>query len=299
MAAIQAPGPARADVNGYAVGRFDPSERGSTWFANESLDFRGHLRPAAGLVTDFATQPLVLTGDGGSHQALVTDQLFVHLGGAFTLGDRARVGISLPVAGHESGHTVLFGGRDLHAPPRSDIGDVRLGTDLRLVGAFGAPFTLALGAQIYLPSGRRDSFTGDETLRTQTRALVAGEIGALVYAARAGLMFRPLAAHFAGAELGSELTFGGAVGTKLAGGRVVLGPELFGSAVVTGADAWRARKTPLELLLGIHGDLVADWRAGVGIGGHLTDGEGAPTIRVVASVEWAPGPSASASTSVP
>ena len=34
-------GPVWAQAQGFALNRFDPSEHGSDWFANESLDLRG------------------------------------------------------------------------------------------------------------------------------------------------------------------------------------------------------------------------------------------------------------------
>ena len=57
---VAVPRPAAAQAQGFAVDRFEPAERGSDWFANESLDFRGNMRPALGLVFDWAYKPLVL-----------------------------------------------------------------------------------------------------------------------------------------------------------------------------------------------------------------------------------------------
>jgi len=72
-----------AQATGFALDRFDPSERGSDWFTVESMDFRGHLRPAAGLVGEWAHKPLVVYGpDGTEHAALVNDQFVLHAGGA-------------------------------------------------------------------------------------------------------------------------------------------------------------------------------------------------------------------------
>lgn len=42
---------------GFALNRFNPSERGSEWFSADSLDMRGHLRPALGLTLDWAHKP--------------------------------------------------------------------------------------------------------------------------------------------------------------------------------------------------------------------------------------------------
>ncbi|MEY4514285.1 MAG: hypothetical protein RLZZ450_6407, partial [Pseudomonadota bacterium] len=40
---------AQSVSSGFALDRFEPSERGSEWFSQDSLDLRGHLRPAIGL----------------------------------------------------------------------------------------------------------------------------------------------------------------------------------------------------------------------------------------------------------
>ncbi len=285
-------GLARGDVSGFGAGRFDPAERGSTWFTGESLDLRGHLRPAAGLLGDYASRPVTVTANDGRRVTLVRQQATAHLGGAVTLADHVRLGVSVPVAAHATGQSAVVGGTASVAPPSSDLGDVRLGVDTRILGAYGEPFTFALGAQVYLPTGRRESFTGDETLRLQSRALAAGQIGPFVYAARAGVMWRPLAERFAGSALGSELTFGAAAGVKLGGAdhaALVLGPELSGSTVMGAGDgAFPARTTPVELLLGAHAGLLGDWRGGLAVGGRVADGYGAPALRLVATLEWAP-----------
>src|SRR5689334_13014887 len=89
---------AQSQPAGFAVDRYDPSERGSDWFANESLDLRGHLRPSAGVVFDYAYKPLVLNDPSGSAKLdVLRHQLFAHVGGAVTLVDRVRVGVSVPV----------------------------------------------------------------------------------------------------------------------------------------------------------------------------------------------------------
>ena len=51
---------------GFAVNRFSPSERGSDWFVLESLDFRGMVRPAIGLVGDYSYKPLVAYDQNGN-----------------------------------------------------------------------------------------------------------------------------------------------------------------------------------------------------------------------------------------
>src|SRR5207244_3936302 len=73
---------AQALQRGFALDRFDPSERGSGWFVLESLDFRGKARPSIGVVGDYAHKPLVAYDDrtGKEIAAIVEHQLFAHVG---------------------------------------------------------------------------------------------------------------------------------------------------------------------------------------------------------------------------
>src|SRR5262249_53117703 len=87
---------AGAQPPGFAVDRFDPSERGSDWFVLESLDFRGHLRPAAGMVVEYGYRPLAIyNGDGTVRSNLVQDSLVLHPGASLVLWDQLRVGFDL------------------------------------------------------------------------------------------------------------------------------------------------------------------------------------------------------------
>src|SRR5580704_17622834 len=84
---------------GFVLNRFEPSETGSEWFANDTLDIRGNFRPALGVVADYGYKPYVLDNpDGSQNRSIVTDQLYLHVGGSVVLFDRPRLGISLPVA---------------------------------------------------------------------------------------------------------------------------------------------------------------------------------------------------------
>jgi OOP family OmpA-OmpF porin len=283
--------PALAQV-GFDVDRFDPSERGSEWFAMDSLDLRGHLRLAAGIVGDFAYRPLVLYNpDGSLGASIVRNQYFLHPGGSIVLWDRLRFGVNVPIAVFEDGRTETVRGTTYPAPTSAAMGDVRLGADVRLLGEYGRPFTLAFGAQVFLPSGSRPQYTGDGTVRLLPRLQAAGQVGVFMYAVRVGFDYRPLSGSFDGSQLGSDLLFGAAAGVKVLGDRVVLGPELSGSTILTsGQGPFKTPNTPYEILFGGHALLARDWRFGAAIGPGLSRGLGSPEIRVLGSIEWAPGP---------
>lgn len=289
---LTSPQSAAAQARGFAVNRFEPSDRGSDWFANESLDFRGDVRPALGLVFDWAYKPLVLRDpndvQGDSRGNVITDQVFMHAGGVLVFHDRVRVGADLPVALFQDGEDVSAAAVAARAPEKAAFGDARLSGDVRVIGEYGARFSAAVGAQVYLPTGSRSLFTGEGTARVTPRVLVAGDIEGFPYAAKLGFAFRPFDSSFEGRPLGSEAIFSVAVGVK-ANDQFVFGPELYGSTVVTGGDgAFRTRNTPLELLVGAHLTVANHWQTGMAVGPGFTRGDGCPTMRVLFSVEFAP-----------
>jgi OOP family OmpA-OmpF porin len=110
-----------------------------------------------------------------------------------------------------------------------------------------------------------------------------------VYAARLGFAYRAQNDPFGSVPQGSEVIFGGAAGMRFANGKMLAGPEIFGSTVVTGADAFFSKAaTPFEVLFGMHYTDPSGVRLGGGFGPGLTRGLGAPQLRFVVAVEWAP-----------
>ncbi len=273
---------------GFALNRFDPSERGSDWFSTESLDLRGTHRAAFGLVADWAHKPLVLYDkDGDEMAAVVENQLFAHLGFGYVMWDRVRFGLSAPVALVNAGEEV--GGASIEEG--ATIGDLRLGGDVRLMGVYGDPLTAAFGMHVHLPTGSQEAFTGDGKVRIVPRLAVAGNVGAMAYSGRLGLNVRTQNENFGDEPFGSEMLFGAAVGARLMEGKLLVGPEVYGSTVVSdGGDGLFSRKTtPFELIAGGHYRIGDQWRLGAGVGPGLTRGFGAPKVRVLASIEWFPG----------
>ena len=292
LASASTSNPARAQ--GFALDRFEPSERGSEWFYNDTLDLRGHARPAIGLVGDYGYKPLVVyNADGSERGAIVRHQLFAHLGGSLVLWDRVRLGLNLPFALYQTGDSPSTAGVSA-ASPGSAVGDLRLSADLRLFGEAGDVITGAVGFALYMPTGSRDNFTSDHTFRFAPRAAIAGDVPladdvAFAYGARLAFDYRDLTDTFAGTTnpLGSEFLIGASAGVHLLEKKLLIGPEIFGSTVTSSGSFFEKRTTPLEWLIGGH-YAVSDWRFGAGIGSGLTRGFGAPAVRALLSAEWAP-----------
>jgi OmpA-OmpF porin, OOP family len=289
VAAFGRAAPACAQAGGFAIDRFEPSERGSEWFVLDSLALRGHLAPAVGVVADYGYKPLLLRDQSGRELGqLVKHQPFFHLGGSIVLWNRLRVAANLPLS-------PAVRGQGVPAAPQyrvnqgAALGDLRLSADARLFGKYRGPLTGALGASLWLPTGTRSAFAGDGKIRLSPHAVLAGDIGMFAWSARLGFSYRAHDESFAGAKLGSELLLAGAAGVRTLAGKLLVGPELYGSTVVQGG-AFRKRGTPLEALLGAHYLHADAWRFGAGIGTGFTQGFGSPELRVVASAEWVPQP---------
>jgi OOP family OmpA-OmpF porin len=276
---------------GFALDRYLPSAAGSDWFAADSLRIEGHLVPALRVVADYGADPLVFyNADGSRRFVLVKSQLFAHVGGTLALWNRLRVGFNLPVAAYQNGDSGTFNGETFNAPTSGGLGDLSLTVDARLLGRYGDPFAVAVGAAVFLPTGPRSRFLGEGTVRVMPRLTVAGTVAIFMYSASAGLMLRSQS-EFAGVERGSEMTFSAAAGVALLGRRLVVGPEVYGA---TGVGNWAGgtalRQTPTEALLGAHYKVTPDWTVGVAGTFSLTTGFGSPEERFLASLAWAPGP---------
>ncbi|HYP88967.1 MAG TPA: transporter, partial [Polyangiaceae bacterium] len=275
------PATALAQNAGFAIDRFDPAERGSDWFAADSLDLRGHGRLMLGVTGDYSEKPLVLySRDGDELKSIIEHQLYVHAGGSLVLWDRLRLGVNLPILAYQAGESAVVQGARFEAKDGAAVGDLRLAADVRLLGKYRSPISLAAGVAFFAPTGNQDAFAGDGKVRVLPRVLLAGDIGNLVYAAKLGVLYRANDSGFNGSAQGTELVGTAAIGFRTTDGKLVLGPELFGSSVVTDGDAFFSKRaTPFELLFGFHYKVTDDVRIGAGIGPGLTRGFGSPQFR--------------------
>ncbi|HEY8088197.1 MAG TPA: OmpA family protein [Polyangiaceae bacterium] len=296
-AAVSALGasPARAQStsHGFNLDTFNPSERGSEWFAEDSLDLRGEARPAIGIVGEYGLHPLVLYNpDGSVRSDPVADQLVLHLGASLVVLDRLRLGLDVPIALFQDGTTGTVSSVTFKTPSSAGLGDLRVAADLRLLGSYGDAFTLAVGAQVFIPTGSQNDYLGDGSVRLLPRLAAGGDIGAFAYAAHVGFLYRQLSDSIGGGSaIGSGLAFGVSAGVHPTDSKnLLIGPELYGTTTLTNGDsAFAARTTPVEAILGFHYLAGNAWRFGAGAGPGLNRSYGEPAVRILLNVEWAPG----------
>ena len=277
-------------ANGFAVDRFQPSERGSDWFVTDSLDLRGSGRLALGVVGDWSHLPLAIyKPNGHPTRAIIKDRLNLHLGGAVIIADRLRLAANLPIVAVNQGRSGTVGGVTYADKTGSAVGDLRFSADMRLLGEYGSAFSTALGLQVYLPTGSREAYASDGKVRLVPHWLVAGDIGPFAYATMVGVNGRFQSENYAGSAFGSELLLAASAGVRFFDRRILLGPELSTSTVVSdsGNGFLKSQSTPAELLFGAHAR-VGDFLFGAGVGPGLTRGLGTPEVRYVASIVWFP-----------
>jgi outer membrane protein OmpA-like peptidoglycan-associated protein len=281
---------ARAQQRGFALDHLNPAERGSEWFAADTLDLRGHLRPALGVTGSWSYRPLVARDEEGNFErSVVRNQFVLHLGGSLVISERVRIGLNVPIQAYADGRAITIADTTF-APPanKTSLGDIRLAADLRLFGAYGNPFTIAAGLVLWLPSGDRNSYAGDGIVRLLPQILIAGDINEFVYAARVGFSIRPKDDAFADSFVGSSVMLALAAGFRVADKRLVIGPELITQTVVSQGDVLSQNNAPLELILGAHYTLPVGMRIGAGFGMGLSTSFRAPQHRGLLTVEWAP-----------
>ena len=288
LAALPATALGQTAEPGFALSRFEPSERGSSWFFGDSLELRGHMTGAVGLVADYAYKPLVIYDTAGVEQLVVVrHQLVGHLGGTLLLSDRVRLSANLPVVLFGDGTAGQVELTKLTPPVGGTVGDVRLAADVRLLGQSGDAFTLAAGARVWIPTGEAASWAGDGKFRLAPQLLAAGTRGRVQWSARAAYVWRQRELSFPENSVGSEVSLGGSAGYTFMDGKLLVGPEVFTTTRVAAAEFLKETSSPVELMFGAHYRGKA-WRGGLGVAKGLNRGLGEPAFRVVGSIEYAP-----------
>ena len=275
----------------HAVDRYEPAERGSDWFASDSLDLRGNARPNVGATLAYSYRSIVVRDARDNVVAAPLKNLAVaHVGGTVVLLERLRFGLSLPLQVFADGAASSVQGQALPAPSRDQgFGDLRLGADVRLFGEYRDPITMAAGAQITLPTGQQSQWISDGSDGSHVRphVLLAGEArDVFVWAAQLSIGYRELSQTSASlGPYGSDVSGSASLGVRLKR-TIVIGPEIYASTLLD--NTFAKASTSAEALLGIHWLNADQFRVGAGIGRGFTSAFGSPAVRFFASAEWAP-----------
>jgi OOP family OmpA-OmpF porin len=285
---------ARAQVpnGGIALDRYQPPPTAESFTAVPAPFAGGHLAPGGFVAFDYAGRPLVL--ESGSKDATVVGrQGFLLVGASLALWDRLLVSALLPVALIQGGDSPKVKGFSFPSPEKAQVGDLRLGLQVKLYGAGGDPFELAANLYVHTPTGPANTYAAESSIRLSPQVLVGGRVRWFRWGAQVGATFR-------GSDNPATLDYGAAVAAVLFGDRLHVGPEISAttplqeSFLAATSDAQRqipwGTTTGAELLFAARVRLVGSLVLGAAGGPGLGKAIGTPAYRVVASLGWAPVP---------
>jgi hypothetical protein len=246
---------------GFDLHALTPSAPGDRFFAVPDGGVVGSGQFSARLLAAYAYKPLL--------RDVTSDQLLLDAAGSYAIDRRWLLALHVPMVPAQSG-----------TAEGASLGDVHLGGRVRIASVKG----LDLGSElrVWLPTGSPGHLTGDETVRTSLHVAASGQVSSFVVAGSVGYLAR--ARHvLGGAEAGPSVPFALGAAVAILDGRLQIGPELSGLAVL---GAVSAHTTPASLLVGAKyriGSLVV----GAGAGPGLSKAPGAAP-HVVLSVGWEP-----------
>jgi OOP family OmpA-OmpF porin len=295
---------------------FQPPTDPAAGIYYEPASSPGHLEANGAAWMSYAASQIVLRAPPDGE--VVSTPLEHSLTGDFTLNvglfGRAALGLALPFA-------IYQGGQPADEAARAVIGDVRIPAqalgDLALVGKYTliAPtsgdhggFALALHERFTLPTGDEASFLGEGDITSETRLLAEYTTRAIGFFAAAGVKFRGSEERFACKDapggdtpdpcltrLGHALPFGLSVRVTPRGlgvdpgGRWAAFAEIYGQIPLGPLDAFSEnRVTTVEAAAGARYAFLRDFSVLASVGTAIVAGLGAPPVRGVVSLGWAP-----------
>src|SRR3954451_19570994 len=240
-----------AKAEGLALNRFDPAPAGDRMFGVPSPFAAGHLTPHVMLLADYAHNPLKLHSvpSDTDQGAIVANQLFLHLNAGFALWHRVNLDISVPLAVFQNGDDPTAGGQAFSSPNSAQLGDLRFGLRVRLLGEYHDPFQLAVGGYVWVPTGANDSYVSSGAVRGLPQLLLGGRIDErLVWSAAAGPQIQGTST-FANVDQGTMFKWGAGFGFLLLENRhLQIGPEAYGAVTLRDVEK---HTTNAEILLDV------------------------------------------------
>ena len=277
------------------LNRFNPNFAGDRFFGVNSPHALGHPGVHVMLMGDYAHNPLVLRrefADGTDETigSIVKNQLHLHLNGTFALWNRIALNVEIPLAVYQDGDDPSPPGSSAFASPSGvDFGDLRVGLRGRIYGEYHDPFQIAIGANLWIPTGKSEvgHFVGNGDFRALPHVIIGGEIDRFIYAVDVGPDIRS-SQDYGNVGQGTMLSYGVGLGGLLDEQRKLqLGVDILGAVVFRDIQE---RTTNLEVLAGVKWRFIDEMVLGVAAGPGLTGGIGTPDFRGVFSITYTPEP---------
>ncbi len=283
---------ALAQERGFAVHRYDSTTAGSWLFLVDRPWYSGTRYFAVGITLDGALNPLVsaLSTGRGSAVPIISTALLGHVDLAGSIFDRLLLRATMPVT------LVERGSKDAvtQTGPLSSVavGDPRVGLMVRLFGQPERdPFSLHLGADVWIPLFGPSQNEGDRSLRFMPRLVMAGAAGKARWTLDGGFLIRgysTIGPPQLGMSAASEGRIGFGFGFALLDEKLYLGPEVKFASQVFGANAFKPNGMSLEVMGGAQVLIAEHLQLGIAAGAGFLGAAGTPDARALVRIAWAP-----------
>ena len=284
---LLAAGPVRAQ---FSVQKFAYSPHARDYLSIHSSEVNEHLVPAAQLLFQFASKPLVF-GFGGVSQEVVSGFVGVDALFSIALFERLEIGVDMPIypyVGGGKGDAIV----QVDSFDSFSLGDLKLDAKIVALPHQKKGFGLAVDLGLTAPTATGDSFLGEDGLTFVPKLIAELNLDDLRFALNLGYRLRKnqaLTFTASGVDLpvNDELLIGVGAGYALMDKHLYLIGELQTASAAT--DYFGSDNTSY-----IEGDLGARYHTDLGLafsvggGGGWLAGYGNPQVRMFASVGWVP-----------
>jgi outer membrane protein OmpA-like peptidoglycan-associated protein len=297
LAALAAPHPARAE--GFDAELFKPTTS-TTGFIGQDGDATlpaGVLQVR--LTLDIASDLLILRDPATGEPVVVTDpatgevissdgrvlgrRTGLSLGAGYGIGTWLELSASLPMALAQTGNLLLVNRSDSLA--KTALGDLRLGAKARIFGA--GRFGVAGSLTLVVPTGDDQSFAGAGTVVAIPRLIAGVHTGRAAFAANLGYALRQPGGA-GNLEVDDEVLVGAGARFDLVPGMLWALADGYTRLGVQGSGS--EREMPAEAMFALRWRVSGPWMVEGGGGFGLNHGYGAPKLRGLLSLSYAPTP---------
>jgi hypothetical protein len=254
----------------------------------------GHLQWNVGVWASYANRLLeIQSADGHAVAVPVQHQLSLDYVAGLGLGDRLALGVVLPTVAYQTGDDVRPYLLDARALPSTVLGDLAFTAKATLIpsGQLGG-FALAALARLSLPTGNNASYISESAATGELRVLAELGLVAVTARATAGMRVRGAEQTYTNADFGHELPWGAELSVlpQALGwdsqGRWRWNIEAHGTVALTPSFAARVES---PAALGVSARYaIADFGLTAGAELPLSDAIGAPRVRGVLALSYAP-----------
>ena len=231
-----------------------------------------------GMLGQYQSDPLVLYDAGRELGAIITDRYTAHLGFSYTIARVAAIRVVAPAYMNNGTQTPVYSADGFGA------GDLGLG--LRFQALKTGPLIVGARADIMAPSGRKDAYMGDNSLRVGGAALAMIDTSRVDFLLDVGVIARQAIETEEDFTLGSELRANAALRFEPVKNRI----WLYGGALNRGgfnnflsADS---AENPIEAIGGLQIQAVDQLMVDLGGGAGISDGYGTTEQRVFLGVTY-------------